>query len=161
KVGTDGTITTVAFVHSPSSVAVDGAGAVYTGDEGGIIVRIGADGTITTVGRGLNAPSGVAIDHAGDLYIADSHNHRVRKIGPSGVAKVIAGSGDPIFDPIEGYYFVGGYSGDGGPATSARLNFPWGVAVDAGGNVYIVDSLNNRIRRVSTEIRVKFSPVYV
>jgi len=99
----------------------------------------------------LNVPSGVAIDGAGNLYIADSHSHRIRKVEPNGVTSVIAGSGDPIFDPIEGYYFVGGFSGDGGPATSALLNFPWGLAVDATGNVYIADSLNNRIRKVTAD----------
>jgi hypothetical protein len=90
----------------------------------------------------------VALDGAGNLYIADSHSHRIRKVEPNGVASVVAGSGDPIFT-IDGYSFVGGFSGDGGPATSAQMNFPWGVAVDATGNVYIADSANNRIRKVT------------
>ena len=64
---------------------------------------------------------------------------------------IVAGSGDPIFDFLEGYQFVGGYSGDGAPATSAQLNFPWGVAVDGAGKIYIADSVNNRIRKVTTE----------
>src|SRR5207249_10443910 len=131
------------------SVAVDAAGVIYIGGEDGLIVKVDAAGTRTVVATGLNVPSGVALDRAGNLYVADSHSHRVRKVEPNGVASVIAGSGDPIFDPIEGYYFVGGFSGDGGPATSALLNFPWGVAVDATGNVYIADSLNNRIRKVT------------
>ena len=141
RVGIDGIITTVASVRWPYSVAVDAIGDLYVGAEDGVSGKVGAGG--------LNVPAGVAVDRAGNLYIADSHNHRVRKVDPNGVATIIAGSGDPIFDPVEGYYFVGGFSGDGGPATSAQLNFPWGVALDAAGNVYIADSLNNRIRKVS------------
>ena len=151
KVGTDGIITTVASVFWPYSVSVDAAGAFYIGGEDGFIVKVDVAGTRTVVASGLNVPSGVAIDGAGNLYIADSHSHRIRKVEPNGVTSVIAGSGDPIFDPIEGYYFVGGFSGDGGPATSALLDFPWGVAVDATGNVFIADSLNNRVRKVTAE----------
>jgi DNA-binding beta-propeller fold protein YncE len=106
-------------------VAVDSAGAVYIGGEDSLINKVDA-GVISLVATGLNVPAGVAIDRAGNLYIADSHSHRVRKVAPNGAASIFAGSGDPIFDPIEGYYFVGGFSGDGGPASSALLNFPGG-----------------------------------
>jgi NHL repeat len=128
KVGADGIITTVTSVYWPYSVAVDAANAVYIGGEDGIIVKVDAAGIRTVVATGLNVPSGVACDRAGNLYIADSHSHRIRKVEPNGVTSVIAGSSDPLFDPIEGYYFVGGFSGDGGSARSALLNFPWGVA---------------------------------
>ncbi|MDQ2921701.1 MAG: hypothetical protein M3R52_08865 [Acidobacteriota bacterium] len=106
KVGTDGTITTVASVHWPYSVAADAAGAIYIGGEDGVIVKVNANGTRTDVAAGLNVPAGVALDRAGNLYIADSHNHRVRKADPNGVTKIIAGSGDPIFDIFDGYVFV-------------------------------------------------------
>jgi hypothetical protein len=140
RVGTDGIITTVASVRWPYSVAVDAGGDIYIGAEDGVFGKV--------QNGGFNVPAGVAVDSAGNLYIADSHSHRIRKVEPNGSVSVVAGSGDPIFDPIEGYYFVGGFSGDGGPATTAQLNFPWGVAVDPAGNINIADSLNNRIRKV-------------
>ena len=70
----------------------------------------------------------MAVDGGGNLYIADAGNQRVRKISPSGIITTVAGNG--ISD---------GYSGDGGPATSAQLNYPSSVAVDSGGNLYIAD----------------------
>jgi sugar lactone lactonase YvrE len=85
----------------------------------------------------LNYPAGGAVDAQGNLYIADNSNHRVRKVSPAGVITTVAGDGVP------------GYGGDGGQATSAMLDFPDGVAVDAHGDVFIADSLNNRVREVS------------
>jgi uncharacterized protein (TIGR03437 family) len=84
----------------------------------------------------LALPQGVATDAAGNVYIADTRNNRIRKISLSGVITTIAGS-------------AGGFLGDGNPATSAALNYPWSVAVDAGGNVFIGDLYNMRIRKVS------------
>jgi uncharacterized protein (TIGR03437 family) len=136
-------------------VAVDGSGNVFIADSGnGRIRKVSPSGIITTVaGNGptccssgdggpassaqLNAPSGVAADNAGNIFIADSSNHRVRKVSPSGIITTVAGNGAP------------GYSGDGGPATDARLHYPSGVAVDGTGNVFIADSSNHRIRLVS------------
>ncbi len=86
----------------------------------------------------LNAPFGIAVDGAGNVYIAEWSNHRVRKVTASGTITTIAGVG------------IAGYDGDGGPATNAALNSPEDVAVDAAGNVYIADSLNNRIRKIDT-----------
>jgi hypothetical protein len=83
----------------------------------------------------LDIPEGVAVDPAGNLYVADSHNN-IRKIS-NGVITTVAGSG------------VSGFSGDGGPATRARLSNPIGVAVDSAGNFYIADTQNSRIRKVS------------
>ena len=151
KVDPSGIITSVVTgLRDPDGVAADAAGNLFITDSSNDqILKVGLSGVITTIASSLNSPSGVALDRAGNLYIADSHSHRIRKVEPNGVTSVIAGSGDPIFVPSEGYYFVGGFSGDGCPATSALLNFPWGVAVDEAGNVYIADSLNNRIRKVT------------
>ena len=80
---------------------------------------------------------GVALDNSGNLYIADLNNMRVRKVTPSGVISTVAGNGTQ------------GYSGDGGAATSAELNQPIGVALDTSGGLYIADSFNNRIRKVT------------
>jgi uncharacterized protein (TIGR03437 family) len=85
----------------------------------------------------LNYPEDVAIDVAGNLLIADSGNNRVRKVVvSSGLISTVAGTAQ------------NGFSGDGGPATQAELNFPWGVATDATGSVYIGDRANNRVRIV-------------
>jgi streptogramin lyase len=89
----------------------------------------------------LTVPSGVAVDGSGNLYIADTGNFRIRKVSAdTGVITTVAGNGNA------------GYSGDGGPATSASLSFPFGVAVDGSGNLYIADSYNNRIRKVEHPI---------
>ena len=79
----------------------------------------------------------MAVDTRGNVYIADADDHRVRKVSPVGTITTIAGTGKY------------GFSGDGGPATKAKLHGPSGVAVDAKGNVYIVDRTNNRVRKVS------------
>ena len=117
KVSRDGTITTVA-----------GTGSQYFG---------GGDGGPATSAT-LNVPSGVALDAAGNLYIADTYHNRIRKVDLNGIITTVAGNG------------AQSYSGDGGPATSARLNLPADVAVDAAGNLYIADQFNNRIRKVDT-----------
>jgi sugar lactone lactonase YvrE len=87
----------------------------------------------------LNAPGGVAVDAAGNIYIADTGDDLIRKVNTSGIITTIAGTnGSP------------GFSGDGGPAKSAKLHSPAGVGVDSAGNVYIADTMNNRIRKVDT-----------
>ena len=86
----------------------------------------------------LMGPRGLAFDPAGNLFIADSGNHVIRRIAASdGTITTVAGAGSR------------GFSGDGGPATRARLNTPDGVAFDAAGNLYIADTLNHRIRKVN------------
>ncbi|MSV30534.1 MAG: hypothetical protein EXQ52_17590 [Bryobacterales bacterium] len=83
------------------------------------------------------SPSRVMTDSANNVYIADTGQNRIRKISPSGIITTIAGTGQP------------GYSGDGGPATAARLDGPWDMVLDSKGNFYFSDSGNNVIRRVS------------
>jgi len=106
------------------TVAGNGA-STFSGDNG-------AAGTAS-----LSDPFGVAVDAIGNLYIADTSNHRIRKVDTSGIIATVAGNG------------IEGHSGDGGAATSAALNTPIGVAVDAIGNLYIADAFNNRIRKVN------------
>jgi len=84
------------------------------------------------------APNGIAVDPAGDLFIADTNNHRIRKVAPNGIITTIAGTG------------TSGFSGDGGPGTAAQLSFPTDVAADGLGNVWIADSANNRIRKLTS-----------
>ena len=151
----DGGPATNANLSAPSGVAVDGAGNLFIADSGNQRVRRvdGSTGVITTVAgtgtRGfsgdggpattasLNAPIGATVDASGNLFIVDFSNHRVRRVdGSTGVITTVAGTG------------AAGFSGDGGPATSASLSFPRGVAVDASGNLFIVDQTNHRVRRV-------------
>ncbi len=149
----DGGPAASAELNSPSGVAVDFSGNIYIADyKNNRIRRVDASGVISTVaGKGtagysgdggpassaeLSTPSGVAVDTSGNIYIADSSNNCIRKVDASGVISTVAGKG------------TGGYSGDGGPASSAELSSPFGVAVDASGNIYIADDKNNRIRKV-------------
>jgi len=98
-------------------------------------------------------PQGIAFDSKGNLYIADQSNNRVRKIDTKGNISTVAGNGTP------------GFAGDGGPAISASLTFPTGVAIDGSGNLYIADSINNCVRKVtpagmiSTVAGVSFSGI--
>ncbi len=129
-----------AELNDPSGIAFDAAGNLYIADEVNNRIRaISPDGVISTFAPALqlNEPLGVLFDLAGNLYIADSGNNVVRRISPSGAATLVAGNG------------ASGYSGDGGPAYSAQLNFPVGLTLDSSGNLFIADSQNNRIRKVT------------
>jgi uncharacterized protein (TIGR03437 family) len=134
-----------AQLANPTGLALDAAGNLYIADTGNSRIRIvnKATGIITslsTAGINLTSPKGVAVDAAGDVYIADTGNGRILEVTPVGsITKTttVAGTG------------VNGYSGDGSPATSAQLNNPYGVALDAAGNIYITDTNNQRIRMVS------------
>jgi uncharacterized protein (TIGR03437 family) len=142
-----------AQLNRPSGVAVDSAGNVYIADTlNSRIRKILPSGVITTVAGGgsaagegvpatnavLSLPQGVAVDPAGNLFISDTGTARIREVSAAdGTISTVAGNGTP------------GYSGDAGPATSAQLNSPFGIAVDAGDNIVIADSGNNVIRKVS------------
>ena len=151
----DGVPATAVRLAFPRGVAVDGAGNLYIADTSNDRIRkVDSTGTITTiagtgrfgfsgdgglaVGAELYNPAGVAVDGAGNLYIADTFNHRIRKVDSTGTITTIAGT------------WEGGFSGDGGPATAARLAFPRGVAVDGAGNVYIAAYGNKRIRKLDS-----------
>jgi sugar lactone lactonase YvrE len=151
----DGGPATAAEVAEVQGARFDAAGNLYVAQCGPAAIRkIDTAGIITTVaGTGidgfsgdggpatsaqLNCASGVATDAAGELFIADYLNNRIRKVGANGVITTIAGNGTP------------GFTGDGGPAVSAEINFPNDVDVDAAGNVYIADSGNNRVRKIDT-----------
>jgi trimeric autotransporter adhesin len=156
KITPGGIITTFADnMFDPAGLTFDGSGTIYVAGYGnemiykidatGIATRIAGTGEVAFAGDGgpataatLNGPSAVAIDAAGNILIADAWNNRIRKINTAGIISTIAGNG------------TAGFSGDGGPATSAALNQPTGVAVDAAGNIYIADYTNNKIRMVDT-----------
>ncbi len=132
-------------------IAADDAGNVYIsrGINGNVVYEITSSGTQLTVagtgafgctGGAMRDPEGLALDGLGNLYIADPGCSVVWKVTPAGSMTAAAGNGTP------------GFSGDGGPATSASLDQPESVAVDANGNLYIADQANDRIRRVTAGI---------
>ncbi len=125
KVDTNGRLTTVA-----GSVPSCCYSSYYRGGYGG------DGGPATAQEAALNYPEAVAADASGNIYIADTNNHRIRKVDPNGIITTVAGNGSS------------GHSGDGGPATQAKLWSPAGIAVNGSGNLFIADTGNNRIRKV-------------
>ncbi len=148
---------TSAKLQSPVGIALDSSDNVYFADMsnnrvrkvtvGGIITTLAGTGTASYSGDNsaatsatLNLPTGVVIDSAGNIYIADQYNHRIRKITvATGIITTHAGNGG-----------TGSYSGDNSAATSANLYYPRNIAFDSQGNMYIADSTNYRIRKVTT-----------
>lgn len=146
---------TAANFNKPISLALDTAGNLFIADEDnhrvrkvfastGFVEKIAGNGTagyngdgIQAVGARLNYPSGVGVDNAGNVYIGDRGNHRIRKVTPSGIISTIAGTGNV------------GFSGDGGNATSAMLNYPRNLFADGSGNIYFADTDNDRIRKIT------------
>jgi hypothetical protein len=150
----DGGPATDAELSSPCAICVDKFGNVFFADFGnqtirkinssGIISTVAGNGMIGNFGNGglateamLNSPTGVSVDNAGNIYIADMGNSCIRKVDAAGIITTFAGS-----DSI-------GYSGDGGPGTSAELKYPYFVYVDENGNVYISDTGNGVLRLVN------------
>src|ERR1017187_7871442 len=155
--GGDGGPATSAMLDVPADVKLDGAGNLYIADSANQAVRMvnAATGIIQTVaGIGGRAgysgdggpatqalpasPDGIAFDGDHTLYISDTGNSVIRKVDlTTGIITTIAGTG------------TAGFSGDGGPATSAQLNYPWGISLGSEGSLYIADFSNNRIRMLS------------
>ncbi|MBT2416343.1 hypothetical protein J7F01_29640, partial [Streptomyces sp. ISL-22] len=154
--GGDGAAATSAQLNNPFGLAMDRAGNLYiTEHHGHRVRRMAPDGTITTfAGTGvagydadnkqasaaqLSNPCGLALDNAGSLYIADFYNNRVRRVAVNGTITTVAGTG------------VAGSIGDGGPATTAQLDHPCGLALDTAGNLYITEHRGHRVRRVAPD----------
>jgi sugar lactone lactonase YvrE len=151
----DSGLATKAEINYNDGVVKDSKGNIYIADTNNCVIRmVNTAGNISTfagvgqrcayTGDGgpatsaeLYYPSGVAVDGSDNVYIADTYNHVIRQV-KSGTINTIAGIGQR-----------GGYSGDGGPATAAQLYYPYGVAADGPGNVFIADTYNCRIREVS------------
>jgi streptogramin lyase len=148
---TDGTGGNARFFN-PSAVAVDGAGNVYVADGGDHTIRkVTQGGAVTTLagssgqpgssdGTGSGAlflyPYAVAVDGSGNIYVADSGNHNIRKVTPGGSVSTLAGTA--------------GVAGSAdGTGTAALFNLPQGIAVDGTGNVYVSDTNNSTIRRIT------------
>lgn len=154
--GGDGGQATAAQLHNPRGLHVDAAGNLYIAamfsqkvrvvDPTGIINTVAGTGTSGYAGDGgsaisaqLKDPSGIGKDAAGNMYIADKSNHCIRKVTPTGTISTIAGN-DVTAD----------FTGDGGPATAARMKTPLTVKVDKYNNIFVLDMGNNRVRKINS-----------
>jgi sugar lactone lactonase YvrE len=151
----DGGPATQAGISSPSALAFDRDNDLFILESGGAVRKIDTHGVITTLtgntflqqgfgGDGkpiaqaiFNGPRDLRVDASGNLFIADTGNDRVREVDNHGLVSTFAGNGEK------------GFSGDHGPARKARLNTPSALAVDRQGNVFILDTLNFRVREVT------------
>jgi hypothetical protein len=160
----DGGPATAAQLSNPHGTAIDAVGNIYIADNSNHVIRrvdaatkiittvagnnsagYSGDGGLATSAQ-LNAPTTVAVDGAGNLYISDNHNNVIRRVdAATQIITTVAGQGPPV---------PGNYGGDNGPATSAQLNGPRGIALDASGNLYIGDFNNNVVRRVDAVTQI-------
>jgi hypothetical protein len=150
--GTNNGTGTAAQFTNPSGAAVDGNGNIYIADYGNEVVRkisplcvvtnlaglAGISGSNNGTGTAarFNGPVGVAVDRSGNVFVAEYQNHAIRKITPAGVVTTLAGR-------------LGTAGTNNGTGTAARFTNPFGVAVDASGNVYVADSGNHAIRKIT------------
>jgi hypothetical protein len=161
--GPSGYPATLSSLDHPQDVAVNAQGDVFIADTynnrvvkvtpRGQVFAVAGDGVAGYSGDGglgafaeLNEPTGLALDSQGNLYIADSANNVIRRVSAkTGIITTVAGdyAADKANDGL------GGFSGDGGPATSAQLNDPQGIAIDGAGDLFIADTFNNAIREVT------------
>ena len=173
KISSEGTITTVvglgthgfqgdgkqgteSSIWSPSAIFIDKQRNLYIAEwHNNRIRKVSADGIVSTIagtgiagltndgatakGSRINSPNGIFVSDDGVVYFSELGNQRVRRITKDGILETAAGKGDPS------------YSGDGGPATRAALDNPAGLFLDSGGNLFIADAGNGRIRRVTPE----------
>jgi RHS repeat-associated protein len=152
----DGGPASQAQLYQPYGVVAAPDGSLYIADTfnnrirkidpAGVIATIAGNGTSGYGGDGgpatqasFTGATGLALGPDGSLYIADSGNQRVRKVSPTGIISTIAGTG------------TAGFGGDGGAATLAQLNYPWGLALASDGSLYVADYQNARVRKIATD----------
>src|SRR5262249_33994110 len=143
---------------APAAMATDHSNNIFVTNGDSVVRKVSTSGTVTVIAGGgapagfggdggpatlaqFNYISGIAIDDAGNIFISDFFKHRIRKVAANGIVSTVEGS--EMF----------GYGGDGLPATSAKLYLPSDIGLDASGNLYIADTSNNRIRKLSDASR--------
>jgi len=148
----DATKSAPSAFSDPFGIAINDDGVIFIADAGDSnrIRKLTPDGSVTTVAGSVegyadgpgtqaafNTPSGIALDSEGNLFVADTGNNRIRKLSPAGLVSTVAGDG------------TGGYVD--GPGTQARFDGPIGLAVDTNGNIYVADTYNDRIRKITSD----------